>query len=68
MITTAGRRILCERKLQQCVALAREARRDSWQEPKRYRSEYRRISREALDDARYWRDEIHKLDNQEPNR
>ena len=56
------------RKLAMCTKLAREARRDSWQEPKQYRSEYHRISREAMEDARYWRDEIRKLDNQEPDR
>lgn len=68
MITTTGHRSLCERKLTQCVKLAREARRDSWQQPRRHRDLYRQISREALDDARYWRDEIRKLDNQEPDR
>lgn len=68
MITTAGRRTLCARKLHQSVTLAREARRDSWQQPPAQQSEYRRISREAIEDARYWRDEIHKIDNQEPNR
>lgn len=68
MIPTVTRRISCRRKMNQCIQLARESSRDSWQEPKRYRSEYRRISREALEDARYWRDEIRKIDNQEPNR
>ena len=58
MITTAGRRVLCRSKLQQCIKLAREARRDSWQEPPAQRSEYRRISREALEDARYWHQEM----------
>lgn len=56
----------CARKMSQCIQLAQEARRDSWQQPPTQRSEYRRISREAMEDARYWRDEIRKLDNQEP--
>ena len=68
MSPTTARRILCRRKLQQSVTLARECRRDSWQEPRRHRDLYRQISREAMEDARYWRDEIRKLDNQEPNR
>lgn len=66
MSRTETRRVLCHRKLRQSVALARECRRDSWQEPRRHRDIYRQISREALDDARHWRDEIRKLDNQEP--
>lgn len=57
-----------KRKMNQCIKLSRQSSRDSWQQPPTQRSEYHRISREAMEDARYWRDEIHKLDNQEPNR
>jgi len=44
------------RKLSFCVRLAREASYAAWQEPKHQRNEYRRIRREAMQDARYWRD------------
>lgn len=46
------------RKLHFCVRLAREASLASWQEPKRQRNEYKRICREAMQDARYWREQL----------
>lgn len=45
-------------KLQQCLRLAREASRDSWQVPgipRTTRTALRQVSREAIQDARYWR-------------
>ena len=41
-------------KLQLCVKLAREASRNSWQQPKRFHKEYQRIKLESMQDARYW--------------
>ena len=49
-------------KMAHCVKLARETRRDSWQQPQPYRARYRQISREALDDARYWRAELQQVE------
>lgn len=43
-----------EQKIALCFRLARECRRMSWQEPKKDRKEYLRLSREAMQDARYW--------------
>ncbi|QLI49465.1 hypothetical protein vBPaeMUSP18_64 [Pseudomonas phage vB_PaeM_USP_18] len=45
-------------KLRFCVRLAREASYASWQELESQRNEYRRIRREAMQDARYWRDKL----------
>lgn len=46
-------------KLSGCIRLARQCSRDSWQAPsKAHRAEYRRLSREAMADARYWKKEI----------
>lgn len=52
---------LAEGKLAACVRLARECRRDSWQiaANPRERHAFRQISREAVADARYWRQRIH---------
>lgn len=58
----ARRAQTAKRQMAHCVQLAREARRNSWQEPLTQRSEYRQISHEAMEGARYWRDEIRKLD------
>lgn len=44
----------CEWKLRLSIRGAREARRASWQEPKEHRREYLRVSAEAMQDARYW--------------
>ncbi len=41
-------------KLALCLRNARECSRNSWQEPKAYRREYRRIKVESMRDARYW--------------
>lgn len=43
-------------KLTGCIKHARECSRNSWQEPKHHRREYLRMRREAMQDARYWRD------------
>ncbi|QLI49535.1 hypothetical protein vBPaeMUSP25_64 [Pseudomonas phage vB_PaeM_USP_25] len=40
------------------MRLAREASYASWQELESQRNEYRRIRREAMQDARYWRDKL----------
>jgi hypothetical protein len=48
-------------KLQQCLRLAREASRDSWQIPGVHsatRKALRQIRREAIKDARYWRERL----------
>lgn len=48
-------------KLQQCLRLAREASRDSWQVagiPKPTRQALRQVRREAIEDARYWRGKL----------
>lgn len=45
-------------QIQQCLRLAREASRDSWQVPgipRTTRTALRQVSREAIQDARYWR-------------
>lgn len=45
-------------KLENCLLLAREASRDSWQLPgmkPSTRAALRQIRREAIEDARYWR-------------
>lgn len=43
-------------RLELCVLLAREASRDSWQHgTHKQRRDSRRISREFIQDARYWR-------------
>lgn len=48
-------------KFTSCIKLAREWSRDSWQlQDARERREHRRLSREALSDARYWREEIRR--------
>lgn len=48
-------------KLALSVRLARECRRDAWQvADARERREYRRISRESMQDARYWRAQLVK--------
>jgi RNase P protein component len=49
-----------EYKFWYCVKLARESSRDSWQhaENAHQRREFRRISREAMQDARYWKKEM----------
>lgn len=47
-----------ERKIKSCLKLAREASRDSWQVAVRgsaLMKAFRRVSREAIHDARYWR-------------
>lgn len=44
----------CEWKLNHSVRVAREARRASWQEPGKDRKKYQRVSAEAMQDARYW--------------
>lgn len=47
-----------ERKIKNCLKLAREASRDSWQVAVRgsaLMKALRRVSREAIRDARYWR-------------
>jgi len=41
-------------KLALSLRVARECSRASWQEPKKDRKEYKRISREAMRDAREW--------------
>lgn len=49
-------------KLSLCLSHARACSRCSWdhdQSPA-HRHEYKRLRREAMQDARYWRDEIHK--------
>lgn len=44
-------------KLASSIRLARECRRDSWQlQSAAMRDASRRVSREAMEDARYWRD------------
>lgn len=48
-------------KLQQCLRLAREASRDSWQVPgiqQATRQALRKIRSEAIDDARYWKQRL----------
>lgn len=50
-----------KRKMAQCIKLARETRRDSWQQPQPYRTRYRQISREAMEDARYWHAELQQV-------
>lgn len=51
---------LAVRKLYGAVRLARQASRDSWQHSRSTAEakEYRRISREAMQDARYWKQEL----------
>lgn len=51
-----------EVKLAACVRLARECRRDSWQIARnpRERRAFRQISREAVADARYWRQRVQR--------
>ncbi len=47
-----------ERKIQSCIKLAREASRNSWQCTSleaRTMKALRKVSREAIQDARYWR-------------
>lgn len=46
------------RKLGYCIRRAREAARNAWVEPKSDRAEYRRLRKEAMQDARYWRDQL----------
>ena len=45
-------------RITRCILLARECSRDSWQRARdaKQSSAYREIRREAMDDARYWRD------------
>jgi len=46
-------------KMQMAVRHAREWSRDSWQPPsRRDRQLLRKISREAIEDARYWRTQL----------
>lgn len=50
-----------KRKMAQCIKLARSTSRYIWQvyaDDSRNRAECRRISREAIEDARYWRAEL----------
>lgn len=51
---------LAEVKLAACIRLARECSRDSWQPARnpRERHAFRQISREAVADARYWRQKL----------
>lgn len=52
-------REFCAAKLASCVRLAREANRNSWQaENRRMGAAYAQISIEAMQDARYWRDQL----------
>ena len=47
-----------ERKIQSCIRLAREASRNSWQCTSlevRTLKALRKVSREAIQDARYWK-------------
>lgn len=48
-------------KIAMCVKLARECSRDSWQQGPVTRREFRRVSREAMADARYWRRELRAM-------
>lgn len=53
--------IQSRRKLANCIMFARECSRDSWQPnelTRAQRKEMRRISREAIEDARYWRAQL----------
>ena len=53
--------IQARRKLANCIIFARECSRDSWQVlgmAKEHRKEMRLISREAIEDARYWRAQL----------
>lgn len=51
---------LARRKLPMCISLARECRRDARSAglTPRERRELRRVAAEAMQDARYWRDEL----------
>lgn len=49
-------------KLAQCIRLARECSRYTWQEPSKYRTEYARIKSEAMTDAHEWRDDLKTLE------
>ncbi|MEY2152332.1 hypothetical protein AB7849_15610 [Rhodanobacter sp. 115] len=53
----------CRFKLGLCLRNARESSRDSWQhaEGRAQRREYRRMSRESLQTARYWIGKLRRL-------
>lgn len=46
------------RKLTLAIQNAQECSHNSWNESPRYRAEYRRLRKEAMSDARYWRAQI----------
>lgn len=51
---------LARGKLAHCLMLAKECSRNTWQHSptKAHRREYKRLRRESMNDARYWRDEL----------
>lgn len=51
---------LARYKLAAALRLARDTRRDSWARdtPQGQRRVYRELSRDSMDDARYWRGEL----------
>lgn len=53
----------CRVKLGFCLRHARESSRDSWQhaEDRAQRREYRRLSRESLQTARYWINQLRNI-------
>jgi len=48
-------------KLRRCIHLARECEYLAREEPEN-RRKYKTIRREAVEDARYWRRQLHKLE------
>lgn len=52
-------------KIRASLRLARECARNSWKEPGELREEYRRLTSEALQDARYWKALLDELKGQQ---